>query len=108
MNILDCVKIPVIKSVYSDTRFKIARECTKCTYPVSDRLLCITADLPALNIRQYDPFFHVKIEWEVLKIYDCNSGSKQVYQILLDDKELSSIQSKLKTSYRPDIYTPGL
>ena len=97
MNILDCIKTPVVKSVYSDTRFKIARECTKCTYPVSDRLLCITADLPALNVRQYDPCFHVKIEWEILKIYDYNPSNRQVYQILLDDKELSSIQSKLKT-----------
>ena len=97
MNILDCIKTPVVKSIYSDARFKVPRECAKCTYPVSDRLLCITADLPALNVRQYDPCFHVKIEWEILKIYDYNPSNRQVYQILLDDEELSSVQSKLKT-----------
>lgn len=97
MDILDCIKTPVVKSVYSDARFKVARECAKYTYPVSDRLLCITADLPALNVCQYDPWFHVKIEWEIFKIYDYTPRNHQIYQILLDDEELSRVQSKLKT-----------
>ncbi len=95
MNVLDCIKIPVIKSVYIDARFKVPRECVKQTYPVSERLMCITSNSPALDIQMYDTF-HIKIEWEVLKIYDYNTD-KQVFQILLNDKELARVQCKLKT-----------
>lgn len=96
MAILECINTPVIKTVYTDCRFKIPRDCVKHSYPETDRLICITTD-SALDVHQYDPGFHVKMEWEVLKIYDYNSNAKTIYQILLDDEELSRVQYKLKT-----------
>ena len=90
MNIMECINTPVIKTVYTDCRFKVPRECVKHTYPETDRLICITTD-SALDVPIYDTF-HMKIEWEVLKIY----RDKQVFQILLIDGELSRVQDKLK------------
>ncbi len=99
-HILENLNLSNIVTTYMDCRFSKPKECQKWVYPVSERIQCISQHKVAvvsLDLLQYNPDYHIKLEGYMIKFYDYNVGSgEKIFQLLLNDDEYIKLHLPLK------------
>jgi hypothetical protein len=93
--VLNILGVLHVKDVYTHYGYKSESEAFKNEYSLTKRIVCNIENKYNFEVFQYYSAYYLKIENNLLTIYDLNQHKKYKYVVLLKDKELKKIQKTL-------------